>query len=165
MAAAIQTGIARAHARYASGARRWFRSGAPWLGKSDHSSLQEQASKLKGLVRTAAVRDVADALRDGTARYLDCRSEMEFAQGTVPGSINYPYPHNDGEAVEATDFLLDVESEFQRSDSIMIGCRSGVRSLLAAEILVNAGFTGVSNVEGGYLAWQDSGLPVAPFSG
>ena len=111
------------------------------------------------------VGTVAQRLTSDDARYLDCRSEEEFAQGTVPSSVNIPFPHTGGQAVEPADFLADVEAEFQRSDTIMLGCRSGVRSLLAAEVLTGAGFTDVSNVEGGFIAWQAAGLPIEPFTG
>eukprot|EP01048_Picozoa_sp_COSAG05_P022835 COSAG05_NODE_4711_length_1401_cov_16.055300_3_plen_158_part_00 len=116
-------------------------------------------------IGSAEVTAVAQRLSDGSARYIDCRSEEEFAQGTVPGSINMPFPHTGGQAVEPADFLADVEAEFERSEPIMLGCRSGVRSLLAADVLTNAGYADVSNVEGGFLAWDAAGLPVEPFTG
>ena len=37
----------------------------------------------------------------------------------------------------------------------MVHCRSGARSQKAALILKNAGFTNVSNLAGGILAWAD----------
>ena len=45
--------------------------------------------------------------------------------------------------MEPADFLADVEAEFQRSDTIMLGCRSGVRSLAAEVLLTSAGFTDI----------------------
>ena len=40
--------------------------------------------------------------RPGAVRYLDCRSESEFAAGVVPGSVNLPYPHNGNDEQVAT---------------------------------------------------------------
>jgi adenylyltransferase/sulfurtransferase len=45
---------------------------------------------------------------------------------------------------------------------IVIHCRSGARSQKAALILKNAGFTNVSNVTGGILAWADKIDPSMP---
>jgi rhodanese-related sulfurtransferase len=39
-------------------------------------------------------------------------------------------------------------------------CRSGRRSLTAADILLAAGFRDVHSLAGGMGAWHDAGLPV-----
>jgi rhodanese-related sulfurtransferase len=44
---------------------------------------------------------------------------------------------------------------------IAVICRSGRRSARGVEILRNAGFSQVANVEGGTSAWESAGLPVA----
>lgn len=118
-------------------------------------------------VPTAAVGEVARAIADGPARYLDCRAEQELAGGVVPGSTNIPFPHDGGkELVSPSEFLVDVELEgFERDQPIFVGCRTGARSALAAEVLIGAGFTDVRNVEGGIRAWVASGLPIEPFAG
>ena len=38
-------------------------------------------------------------------------------------------------------------------------CRSGARAALAAATLADLGFTDVSNMAGGLIAWKDAGLP------
>ena len=42
-----------------------------------------------------------------------------------------------------------------KDQEIVVHCRSGARSQKAAVILKNAGFTHVSNLAGGILAWAD----------
>lgn len=39
------------------------------------------------------------------------------------------------------------------------GCRSGVRSKAAAAILLDMGYSSVTDVEGGWTAWVAAGLP------
>jgi rhodanese-related sulfurtransferase len=39
-------------------------------------------------------------------------------------------------------------------------CRSGARSTTAAAILTALGFENVSNLKGGMLEWNETGLPV-----
>jgi len=48
-----------------------------------------------------------------------------------------------------------AELAAQKNSEIIVHCRSGARSQKAATILKNAGFTNVSNLTGGILAWAD----------
>ena len=107
------------------------------------------------------------ALEAGGARYLDCRSEMEFvAEDVVEGSVNIPFPHNgDREPVSPADFLEDVELEFRRGEEIYVGCRSGNRSEAAVAVLRGAGFARAVNVTGGIQAWRAASLPLVPYAG
>ena len=118
-------------------------------------------------ILSSSVSVVAADLADGSACYLDCRSEEEYAAGIVPGSINFPYPHNGNrEPVDAEEFLEDVLAEgFRYDDKIYVGCRKGPRSAMACEVLINAGFTCVFNVEGGIQEWVAKDLPIHPFTG
>jgi sulfur-carrier protein adenylyltransferase/sulfurtransferase len=49
-----------------------------------------------------------------------------------------------------------------KDDEVILHCRSGSRSQKAALILKNAGFTNVSNLAGGVLAWADKIDPTMP---
>jgi sulfur-carrier protein adenylyltransferase/sulfurtransferase len=49
-----------------------------------------------------------------------------------------------------------------KNDEVIIHCRSGARSQKAALILKEAGFTNVSNLAGGILAWADNIDPSMP---
>jgi adenylyltransferase/sulfurtransferase len=48
-----------------------------------------------------------------------------------------------------------AELAAQKNSEIIVHCRSGARSQKAATILKSAGFTNVSNLTGGILAWAD----------
>ena len=115
----------------------------------------------------ATVGEAQRALEAGGARYLDCRSEMEFvAEDVVEGSVNIPFPHNgDREPVSPADFLEDVELEFRRGEEIYVGCRSGNRSEAAVAVLRGAGFARAVNVTGGIQAWRAASLPLVPYAG
>ena len=115
----------------------------------------------------AKVGEVARSIAAGAARYIDCRSEEELSSGVVPGSLSIPFPHNgNAEVVAPAEFVLEVELEgMQQDQPLFVGCRTGARSALAVEALINAGFTNVRNVDGGILAWTASALPIEPFAG
>ena len=44
-------------------------------------------------------------------------------------------------------------------------CRSGGRGALAALTLKTLGFQNVANLDGGFAAWKDAGLPVTEHHG
>ncbi|KAI7747311.1 hypothetical protein M8C21_013432 [Ambrosia artemisiifolia] len=58
------------------------------------------------------------------------------------------------------DFVEEVLSYFGKDDEILVGCQLGKRSLMAVTDLLSAGFTGVTDIAGGYAAWSQIGLPI-----
>ena len=54
-----------------------------------------------------------------------------------------------------------------RTAPVVVYCASGSRSHVASSVLREAGFTDVSDLLGGYAAWEAAGLPVTagPASG
>lgn len=94
--------------------------------------------------------------------YVDVRTTEEFAGGRPAGAINVPM----GEA-----FLEEIRARFPKDASIIIGCRTGVRSARAAQLLVAAGFTNVLEQRAGWdgargsfgevtePGWKRAGLP------
>jgi rhodanese-related sulfurtransferase len=45
--------------------------------------------------------------------------------------------------------------ELESADEIVLQCKSGARSARALKLLQEAGFSKLSNLEGGILAWSD----------
>jgi len=48
-----------------------------------------------------------------------------------------------------------TEYEDRKDQEIVVHCRSGARSGMAKNLLTEAGFQNVRNLEGGVLAWQE----------
>lgn len=58
-------------------------------------------------------------------------------------------------------FLSAIEAEVpDKTTPLLISCKTGGRSMKASQILVDAGYTDVTNVQGGFDAWSAAGLPV-----
>jgi rhodanese-related sulfurtransferase len=57
--------------------------------------------------------------------------------------------------------LRDRVAEVPKDKPVMTICRSGRRSVLAAGILKENGWSRVANIRGGLLQWQEEGLPVS----
>lgn len=87
----------------------------------------------------------------GAINIIDVREADEFAEVSSPLAINYPLSSfNPAEIAEGRD----------RRTPLFMLCRSGRRSLRAAELLINIGFESVYNISGGMMEWEATGLPV-----
>lgn len=94
--------------------------------------------------------------------YVDVRTPEEFLEGRPAGAINVPL--DDG-------FVAAMQSAFAKDAKIVVGCKSGGRSLRAARALVGAGFMNVLEQRAGFDAargpfgeisepgWSRAGLP------
>jgi rhodanese-related sulfurtransferase len=103
---------------------------------------------------------------DKNAVYIDVRTADEFAAGHVPGAVNIPVMMPDPASRRMApnpQFLDLVQSSFQKEKKIICGCQMGGRSQHAADLLVQAGFSDVSNMQGGFGGAKDPmGRIVAP---
>jgi rhodanese-related sulfurtransferase len=104
--------------------------------------------------------------QDKNAVYLDVRTPEEFSNGHVPGAINIPVMSPDPLSRRMTpnpNFLAAVEAAYPTGRKIICGCQMGGRSQYAADMLVQAGFSDVSNMVGGFGGAKDPmGRIVAP---
>jgi rhodanese-related sulfurtransferase len=88
-------------------------------------------------------REASEKLADGWI-YVDVRTAEEFEAGHPAGAMNVPISHaGGGGMVPNPDFLSVMKSAFALDGKIVVGCKSGARSLRAAQALVTAGFTNV----------------------
>ena len=88
----------------------------------------------------------ARALMDSESGYIiiDARTQEEYDEGHIPGAILIP-------EYEIAD---RVENELPDKDQlILVYCRSGRRSKIAAEELVKLGYTNVKEF-GGIIDWK-----------
>jgi rhodanese-related sulfurtransferase len=98
-------------------------------------------------VRLISVEQLDGLLGQGTTVF-DVRQPHEYEAGHVPGA----------KLVPLAEVPVRVE-EFPSSGQVPIICRSGARSLQAAEYLLARGIDAV-NVTGGTLAWAQAGKPL-----
>lgn len=95
---------------------------------------------------------------------IDIREQAEWDQTGVPEGAKRV-------STSRPDFVDAILAELggDKSKPVAVFCRSGTRSLKAAETLAAAGFTNVINVGDGMMGrdgvgkgWQAAGLPLKP---
>ncbi|KFK40167.1 hypothetical protein AALP_AA3G339400 [Arabis alpina] len=105
----------------------------------------------------------AHKLLDSGYTFLDVRTVEEFEKGHVDSErvFNVPYWFFTPQGQEINpSFLKHVSSLCNLTDHLVVGCKSGVRSLYATKDLVSSGFKSVRNMDGGYIAWIEKMFPV-----
>ena len=95
------------------------------------------------------VQSLADFRKTRKLTVLDVRRPPEWEAGHITGAELWALDRFKGELPN-----LDPRTP------LAVHCKSGYRSMIACSMLQRAGFENVTNVIGGFDAWQKSGLPV-----
>jgi rhodanese-related sulfurtransferase len=106
--------------------------------------------------------------------YIDVRTEDEVDAGHPSGAYNVPVRVQTDTGMQPNEDFIAVMTEcFGPDAKLVIGCKAGPRSLVAAQQLVSAGFTNVIEQRAGFagardafgsivdIGWQAAGLPVS----
>jgi rhodanese-related sulfurtransferase len=94
----------------------------------------------------------------GTVTYVDVRTPKEFESGHPPKAINIPvvFPNPATRRMEPNpDFMDVIRAHVPVDRRVIVGCQMGGRSQLAAELLVQAGYSDVANMQGGFGGARD----------
>jgi len=112
----------------------------------------ELVIEAKAKIRETDVNGAAQMLKDG-AQVLDVREPSEFEAGCLPGAVNLPRG--------VVEFRIGEHPAFaDKSRPVMVYCKTGGRSALAALNLQRIGYVGVVSMAGGFEAWNQQGMPV-----
>jgi len=91
--------------------------------------------------------DKAQALLESGAHVLDVREPAEFSIGHLPGAQNIPRG--------VLEFKVGDHPVLSDKDAaILLYCKNGGRSTLAAHTLKQMGFTNVRMLVGGFDGWE-----------
>jgi rhodanese-related sulfurtransferase len=93
----------------------------------------------------------AQSMNKQGALLLDVREQVEYAEIHAPKATLIPLGQLSSRIQEIAKY---------KEKPIAVVCHSGRRSALAVQLLQNAGFSKVSNVNGGMLAWENAGMEV-----
>jgi len=98
-------------------------------------------------------RDEAQKLIDEGAQLIDVRADHEWEAGRIAGATHLPLADLAGRA-----------GEIDQERPVVVYCRGGNRSAMAADALAEAGYDAVKMSEG-IVGWSEAGLPLEPEGG
>jgi hydroxyacylglutathione hydrolase len=122
---------------------------AGWFTADVIAEWSDAGGRLHRLEERAPA-DLRHAFTDAEITVLDIRGQSEWDAGHLPGVQNIPL-----------GYLRERLDEVPRDRPIVVHCKSGSRSAIAASLLSAHGITNVINLAGGYDRWVAEGYPVA----
>lgn len=98
-------------------------------------------------------RDEAQKLIDDGAQLVDVRADHEWEVGRIADATHVPLAE-----------LAERTGEIDKDRPVVLYCRGGNRSTMAADALTEAGFDAVKLSEG-IVGWSEADLPLEPEGG
>lgn len=111
---------------------------ADMIARMAHREQRRKMEPLKSAVRGITPDRAFEMLAAGSARLVDVRSGEEYSRGHIEGAENAPL----GELEKNPHRLGD------KGAALILYCRSGIRSRMAAGILAEAGFREIYTIPG-----------------
>ncbi len=90
-------------------------------------------------------------IKSDSVQLVDVRTPQEYAEGHIDGALNINVQSDDSKEL--------AQRELSKDSTVLVYCRSGRRSLDAAEMLTRLGYN-VVNLKGGIIEWKEDGLPL-----
>ena len=103
--------------------------------------------------KNADVQEFEKITAEQSVVILDVRTPQEFLGGHIKNAVNI-----DVKADSFKDEALRQLSD--KNQTVAVYCRSGRRSVTAANILSSEGYKNIVNLKGGILSWQSEGKAV-----
>jgi rhodanese-related sulfurtransferase len=118
-------------------------------GNTTNSETQSvQASVLQALPEEISVTDAYQFYEEG-AFLLDVRTQEEWDEYHIPGTALIPL-----------DELESRLNEVPSDQDVVVVCRSGNRSQVGRDVLLQGGLTRVTSMDGGVSDWRLAGYPI-----
>lgn len=123
-------------------------------------SVQDLVMAAKGQIREIDHTEL-ESLRAKGVPLVDVREPAEFVEGRIPGAVNIPRGVLEFEVDghPAVNCITDPALS-HREAPVVLSCRSGARSALAAAALKDLGFATPLSLAGGFLGWAEADKPV-----
>ena len=122
-------------------------------------TYQDMVAEIAPQIKECFPWDVEEKLEAGEEiLFLDVRENQEYDTMHIDDSLHVPRGILET-AVEWDHEETEPELVEARDKQIVVVCRSGSRSQVAAEQLSQLGFADVTNLSGGMIGWHRSGLP------
>jgi rhodanese-related sulfurtransferase len=121
-------------------------------------TVAEMVRAARERVETLTPAQVAAELDTPDTVLVDVREPGEqLTDGTIPGALSAPRGMLEFHADPTGPYHLAALTPDRR---VILHCKSGARSALAAATLIDLGYSNVAHLDGGILAWREAGRPV-----
>ena len=123
--------------------------------KGNYSDVDEMVADALENVKSVNVQQLMGMIEEGEMILLvDVREPNEFNAGYIPGAVNIPrgtleFKIGNEEFWDAAMLYMP-----EKKEKIIVYCKKGKRSILAAESLKLLGYKDVKYVEGGWKRWE-----------
>jgi glyoxylase-like metal-dependent hydrolase (beta-lactamase superfamily II)/rhodanese-related sulfurtransferase len=108
----------------------------------------KEAGLALSTIRQVTATELSEQIGMRRLQVLDVRRESEWEAGHIENAAWWPL-----------DNFKISPPEIDRDAPIAVHCKGGYRSIIACSLLQRAGFRDVTNVVGGFDAWQQANLP------
>lgn len=112
----------------------------------------KEASMEYDMVSRIKAAKLAELIREESVSVFDVRKESEYLSEHLEGAENAPL-----------DFLNQHLERFTDTRIHFLHCASGYRSMVASSILKSRGFHNLVDIEGGFEAIREAGMPVTDY--
>ena len=115
----------------------------------------EMVGEAMAQIERVSPKDAFDEMTTDHVVFLDVREPVEW-EHHIAGAVQVPRG--------LLEFAADPASprhkpELDPTRRVIVYCRSGARASLAALTLKTLGYENAANLEGGFSAWKEAGLP------
>jgi len=121
------------------------------LSACGHSAYKRQQEISDSIIETVSTEKFKNLVDSGSGIILDVRTPEEFSNGHIANAVAINV--NDSSFTEKINHL-------PKGKDIYVYCRSGKRSLKAADILLGNKFKRIYNLENGITEWIEKGFPI-----
>ena len=121
--------------------------------------FRELVDEAKSRITTIGLEDARARLGRDDVVFVDLRDVRELErEGLIPGAFHCPRG--------MLEFWIDPESPYYKDvfgsgKEFVFYCNGAWRSALAADVAQQMGLERVVEMDGGFAAWKNAGLPVA----
>jgi molybdopterin/thiamine biosynthesis adenylyltransferase/rhodanese-related sulfurtransferase len=119
------------------------------------ATAAETTEQVKARINLVELDEAREEI-EGGVKLIDVREQNEWDEAHVAEATHVPQ----GELLERIDELAP-----DRSQRLLLYCRTDNRSSRSADALQDFGYENVAVIEGGIVAWQDAGLPLVEAEG
>jgi rhodanese-related sulfurtransferase len=109
-------------------------------------ATEQKVEALIGSIQNISQEEFLKIQAEGKAVVMDVRTAGEVSEGCIKGATVFA-------DINSSTFQDDI-AKLDKSKPYLVYCRSGARSGRAAQMMIDAGFTTVYNLNGGISNWS-----------